>query len=170
MEPVSRLPGAVARHVLGQGPAKENVDGLKPTAHSQHRLPRGGKFLQQPAILNFVTPDGGEDRETAEKLKAAFEAEKYTLNPNTEKRSNFANFYNDLVFQVANTGEVNKLLYEYQLDTQEETGFAREQVLGVSSDEELQFMIRFQNAYNVASRYINTLNSMLESMINQFGA
>lgn len=128
------------------------------------------KFLQQPAILNFVTPDGGEDRETAEKLKAAFEAEKYTLNPNTEKRSNFANFYNDLVFQVANTGEVNKLLYEYQLDTQEETGFAREQVLGVSSDEELQFMIRFQNAYNVASRYINTLNSMLESMINQFGA
>ncbi len=128
------------------------------------------KFLQQPAILNFVTPDGGEDRETAEKLKAAFEAEIYTLNPNSEKRTNFANFYNDLVFQVANTGEVNKLLYEYQLDTQEETGFAREQILGVSSDEELQFMIRFQNAYNVASRYITTLNSMLESMINQFGA
>lgn len=128
------------------------------------------KFLQQPALLNFVTPDGGEDRETAEKLKAAFEAEIYTLNPNSEKRTNFANFYSDLVFQVANTGEVNKLLYEYQLDTQEETGFAREQILGVSSDEELQFMIRFQNAYNVASRYITTLNSMLESMINQFGA
>ena len=128
------------------------------------------KFLQQPAILNFVRDDGSVDYETAEKIKAAFEKEDYTLNPNTEKRSNFANFYNDLVFQVANTGEVNKLLYEYQLDTQEETGFAREQVLGVSSDEELQFMIRFQNAYNVASRYINTLNSMLESMINQFGA
>ena len=31
-------------------------------------------------------------------------------------------------------------------------------------------MIKFQNAYNVASRYITTLNSMLENMLNQFGA
>ncbi len=128
------------------------------------------KFLQEPALLNFVKPDDKVDQETADKLKEAFEKEIYTLNPNSEKRTNFANFYSDLVFQVANTGEVNKLLYEYQLDTQEETSFAREQVLGVSSDEELQFMIRFQNAYNVASRYISTLNSMLESMLNQFGA
>lgn len=128
------------------------------------------KFLQQPALLNFVREDEFVDYTTAEKIKEAFEKEDYTLNPNTEKRSNFASFYNDLVYQVANTGEVNKLLYDYQLDTQEETGFAREQILGVSSDEELQFMIRFQNAYNVASRYITTLNSMLENMLNQFGA
>lgn len=127
------------------------------------------KFLQQPALLNFVREDESVDYTTAEKIKEAFEKEDYTLNPNTEKRSNFASFYNDLVYQVANTGEVNKLLYDYQLDTQEETGFAREQILGVSSDEELQFMIRFQNAYNVASRYITTLNSMLENMLNQFG-
>ena len=128
------------------------------------------KFLQQPALLNFVKGEDSVDYETAKKLKAAFEEEKYTLNPNTEKRSSFAGYYSDLVTQVATTGEVNKLLYEYQLDTQEETSFAREQILGVSSDEELQFMIRFQNAYNVASRYITTLNSMLENMLNQFGA
>ena len=110
------------------------------------------------------------DHSAADRLKAAFEEEKYTLNPNTEKRSAFKDFYGDLVNQVSNTGSVNKLLYEYQLDTQEETNFAREQVLGVSTDEELQFMIKFQNAYNVASRYITTLNNMLESMLNQFGA
>ena len=128
------------------------------------------RFLQQPALLNFVTKEDKTDYETAAKLKDAFEEENYKLNPNTEKRSNFVGFYDDLIIQVSNTGEVNKLLYEYQLDTQEEAKFAREQVLGVSSDEELQFMIRFQNAYNVASRYITTLNSMLENMLNQFGA
>ena len=127
-------------------------------------------FLKQPALLNFVKGDDEVDHETATKLKEAFEKEEYTLNPNTGKRSAFKDFYGDLVIQVSNTGEVNKLLYEYQLDTQEETNFAREQVLGVSSDEELQSMIRFQNAYNVASRYITTLNSMLENMLNQFGA
>lgn len=127
-------------------------------------------FLKQPALLNFVKGEDSVDHEAADRLKAAFEAEEYTLNPNTEKRSAFKDFYGDLVIQVANTGSVNKLLYEYQLDTQEETNFAREQVLGVSTDEELQFMIKFQNAYNVASRYITTLNSMLENMLNQFGA
>lgn len=128
------------------------------------------EFLKQPALLNFVREDDTVDHEAADRLKEVFEAEDYTLNPNTEKRSAFKDFYGDLVIQVSNTGSVNKLLYEYQLDTQEEANFAREQVLGVSTDEELQFMIKFQNAYNIASRYITTLNSMLESMINQFGA
>lgn len=128
------------------------------------------KFLQQPALLSFVTETGEADYVTTGKLKDAFSKQDYTLNPNTEKRSSFSEYYNDLVYQVANTGNVNKLLYEYQLDTQEEANFAREQVLGVSTDEELQFMIKFQNAYNVASRYITTLNSMLENMLNQFGA
>lgn len=127
-------------------------------------------FLKEPALLNFVRDEDSVDHEAADRLKEAFEREEYTLNPNTEKRSAFKDFYGDLVVQVANTGSVNKLLYEYQLDTQEETNFAREQILGVSTDEELQFMIKFQNAYNVASRYITTLNNMLESMLNQFGA
>ncbi len=127
-------------------------------------------FLKQPALLNFMRNEDSVDHEAADRLKEAFENEIYTLNPNTEKRSAFKDFYGDLVIQVSNTGSVNKLLYEYQLDTQEEASFAREQVLGVSTDEELQFMIKFQNAYNVASRYITTLNNMLESMLNQFGA
>lgn len=128
------------------------------------------KFLQQPALLNFVKGEDSVDYETTTKLKEAFENQKYHLNPNAGSRSAYKDYYRDLVNQVSNTGEVNRLLYEYQLDTQEEANFAREQVLGVSSDEELQFMIRFQNAYNVASRYITTLNNMLENMLNQFGA
>lgn len=127
-------------------------------------------YQQYPAMMSFMTVDDRVDYETAAKLKDAFQEEEYTLNPNTEKRSNFIGFYSDMLIQVTNTGSVNKLLYEYQLDMQEEAAFAREQVLGVSSDEELQAMIRFQNAYNVASRYITTLNSMLENMLNQFGA
>ncbi len=127
-------------------------------------------FLQQPALLGFMKDEDSVDFETAAKLKDAFQAEKYTLNPNTEKRTNFVEFYNDLIIQVSNSGFVYKGIYENQLDTQEEAAFAREQVVGVSSDEELQFMIKFQNAYNAASRYITTVNSMLESMLAQFGA
>lgn len=127
-------------------------------------------FLQQPALLGFMTEDGSEDYETATKLKDAFQTAKHTLNPNTTKRSSYVDFYGDLVIQISNTGSVSQYNYESQIDTKDEAAYAREQVLGVSSDEELQFMIKFQNAYNAASRYITTVNNMLESMLAQFGA
>ena len=46
---------------------------------------------------------------------------------------------------------------------------AREQVVGVSSDEELTNMIMFQNAYNASSRYINVVSEMLEHILTTLG-
>ena len=46
----------------------------------------------------------------------------------------------------------------------------RQQVIGVSSDEELTNMIKYQNAYNAASRYVNVISEMLEHIIMQLGA
>ena len=43
-------------------------------------------------------------------------------------------------------------------------------VIGVSSDEELANMIKFQNAYNASSRYINVIDEMLEHILNTLGA
>ncbi|MBD5460943.1 MAG: hypothetical protein HDR26_08405, partial [Lachnospiraceae bacterium] len=42
----------------------------------------------------------------------------------------------------------------------------REQVIGVSTDEELSNMIKFQNAFNASSRYINVIDEMLEHVLN----
>ena len=41
----------------------------------------------------------------------------------------------------------------------------RQQVIGVSSDEELQNMIKFQNAYNLASKMISTMAEMYDQLI-----
>ena len=78
-------------------------------------------------------------------------------------------YYTDLVAQVANSGAVYRSIYENQTTTVEATESAREQVVGVSSDEELSNMIRFQNAYNASSRYINVISEMLEHIINTLG-
>ncbi|MDE7045037.1 MAG: hypothetical protein K2O97_08515 [Acetatifactor sp.] len=43
-------------------------------------------------------------------------------------------------------------------------------MVGVSSDEELSNMIKFQNAYNASSRYINVISEMLEHIINTLGS
>lgn len=78
-------------------------------------------------------------------------------------------YYTDLVSQVANSGSVYRSIYENQENTVESAQSAREQVVGVSSDEELSNMIKFQNAYNASSRYINVISQMLEHLISTLG-
>ena len=126
-------------------------------------------LMQEPSKLGFRLTDGSEDKETAEALKAAFTEEAYTLNPNVQKKTTFVDYYTDLVSQVANSGYVFRSIYENQVSTVEATQSAREQVIGVSTDEELSNMIKFQNAYNASSRYINVISEMLEHIISTLG-
>ena len=150
-----------------------NGEGGKPegdTLYSINNLQVDPELAQKPAMLGFRLPDGKEDKATAEALKNAFTEENYTLNPNVKKRTTFVDYYTDLVSQIANTGYVSRRIYENQMGTVEATDAAREQVIGVSSDEELSNMIRFQNAYNASSRYINVVDQMLEHILNTLGA
>lgn len=126
-------------------------------------------LMQNPSKLSLRLADGSEDTATAEALKNAFAEEVYTLNPKVLKKTNFMDYYGDLVAQVANSGYVYRSIHENQLDTVESTQSARDQVHAVSSDEELSHMIRFQNAYNASSRYINVVDEMLEHLLNTLG-
>jgi len=127
------------------------------------------ELQQKPASLSFMMKDGSVDMETAEKLKDAFTEEIYTLNPEVKKTTTFLDYYNDLISQVANSGAVYRSIYTNQEDTVEATENARQQIIGVSSDEELSNMIRFQNAFNASSRYVNAISEMLAHLINTLG-
>ncbi|MCM1026300.1 MAG: flagellar hook-associated protein FlgK [Roseburia sp.] len=142
---------------------------LQDSLYSVKNLQINQDLMQRPAILGFRLPDGSEDIATAEALKAAFTEEAYTLNPNVKKKTTFVDYYSDLVSQVANSGSVYRSIYQNQESTVESVYSAREQVIGVSSDEELSNMIKFQNAYNASSRYINVISEMLEHIINTLG-
>lgn len=129
-----------------------------------------GELKQAPSLLGFIRPsDDKADQDTANKLKEVFTTESYTLNPNVETKTNLVNYYDNLVSQVANTGSVMRGISENQQLTVDNTAAAREQIVGVSSDEELSNMIMFQNAYNAASRYINVISQMLEHLIATLG-
>lgn len=125
------------------------------------------ELVQEPSLLGFVKADGSVDYETIEKLKEAFESAEYTLNPNVLNPVDIMGFYSALVAQVGNSGYVYKAIMEYQQETVESIENARQGLHGVSSDEEMSNMIKFQNAYNAASRYINVIDEMLEHLINK---
>ncbi len=148
---------------------KEENPELTDSLYSLNNLQVDPDLMQRPAKLSFMKNDKEVDYDTAEALKAAFTEEIYTLNPNVKKRTTFVDYYSDMVAQVANSGAVFNSIYVNQQDSVESIYSAREQVAGVSSDEELSNMIKFQNAYNASSRYINVISEMLEHVINTLG-
>jgi len=126
-------------------------------------------LVQDPSLLCLRDKEGNEDQITTEALKAAFTTSKYTVNPNVTTRQSILTYYNAIVTQVANSGQMYNNLVDNQQLTVNEITSAREQVHGVSQDEELQYMIQFQNAYNASSRYINVIAELLEHIINTLG-
>ena len=147
----------------------ENVKNPKDAPESIYTIKNmevDAELLQKPSMLKMRLPDGSEDKATADALKAAFTEESYKLNPNVRKKTTFVDYYDDLVAQIANSGYAFRNIYDNQVGAVEAICSAREQVSGVSSDEELSYMIKFQNAYNASSRYINVVDEMLEHILN----
>ncbi|MCR5093904.1 MAG: flagellar hook-associated protein FlgK [Lachnospiraceae bacterium] len=128
------------------------------------------ELLRDPGLLSMRDIEGNEDKQMTEALKQAFRTEDYTLNPAVATKVNFVDYYNSLVSQVANSGDVYDSITDQQTVTVNTISSAREQIVGTSSDEELEFMIKFQNAYNAASRYINVVSEMLEHIVTTLGS
>ncbi len=128
------------------------------------------ELVQQPGLLSFMNADGKADYDTTKALAMLFEEQKYYVNPNTTSPTTFTGYYTDMVSQLANEGSIYRSITTTQQQTTAAAENARTQIVGVSSDEELQFMIMYQNAYNASSRYINALSDMLATLINTMGA
>ncbi len=139
------------------------------TLYTIENLTINQKLLQQPTLMGFVMVDDSVDYTTMTQMKEAFMAESNVLNPYVKKMSNFVDYYGDLVSQVANTGSVYISILANQQETVDTTFAAREEIIGVSQDEELTNMVKYQNAFNASSRYINVIDEMLEHIINTLG-
>lgn len=127
------------------------------------------ELKQAPSLLSFKKKDDIVDQDTADALKAIFTKDVLTLNPNVRTKTNFINYYDALISQAANSGSVAHDICANQEVTVDNLQAAREQVLGVSSDEEMSNMVMFQNAYNAASRYINVVSELMEHVISTLG-
>lgn len=128
-----------------------------------------GELKQAPSLLGFKKDDGKVDQDTADALKDLFKKEELTLNPNVKTKLDFVNYYDNLISQVATSGNVSKEICANQELTVDNIAAAREQIVGTSSDEEMSNMVMFQNAYNASSRYINVISEMMEHIINTLG-
>ncbi len=120
--------------------------------------------LQDLTLLPLTGADDCADFKRAKELVDLFSKENLYYNGGLDKM-NFNDFYKSIVSDIANTGKIYFSMMENQADLTNTIDDGRQQVMGVSSDEELTNMIKYQQAYNASSRYINVITTMLDTIL-----
>ena len=85
-----------------------------------------------------------------------------TMSTNT---ATFDDYYNSIVSDVGIDVEDAKLNYEHQYSMAAQLDNYRESISGVSLDEEMVNLIKFQHAYNAAAKLITTVDELMETLI-----
>jgi len=85
------------------------------------------------------------------------------------KLSTFDHYFADSTGRIALLGEQAKQNKETQNKIMKELTDDRQSISGVNIDEELANMIRYQHGYNAAARFITTVNTMYDTIINRMG-
>lgn len=92
-----------------------------------------------------------------------------TLSPNELTSYTFTDYYTAFVGNIATKGNMYETMASEQEAVATNIDNQRSALLGVSSEEELTNMIKYQYAYGASSKYINVINEMLETIINSMG-
>lgn len=117
--------------------------------------------------LSSNSGTGDYDIETAQQLLTSWQEAFSALLPNTLTKNNFSDYYTAFMSEIANRGEQYNTISTNQASMVESINNRRMEVMGVSSDEELTNLIKYQHAYNASARYVNVVSEMLEDIINK---
>lgn len=134
-----------------------------------------GNIMVNPTVSQDVSKipmtnaQGKEDISRGQALMDAWNADFASLNPESYAVGNFESFYNNFTSDFATIGDVLSDFVDHQQTMVNGYDNQRQQSEGVSSDEELQKMIKYQQSYNAASRYINVISEMLEHIVTSLG-
>ncbi len=124
-------------------------------------------LLEVESGLPHLSKNGEPDMAMAKKLVDIWEEKKYLVNANDTNPCNFKEYYQRMMDGIGTKGNVYKGMSEDLSGEVAAIDNNRQQVFGVSSDEELQNMIKYQSAYNAASRFINVISEMLEHLVTR---
>lgn len=143
---------------------EENPD-VSSTRYAIGTITVNSDLKRQITLMPAYKKDGSVDYEMGAKLAAAWEVKDMKLNPYDQKPCTFEEFYDKMVDQLGIEGNTYKSVTETLSGAVSSVDSKRQQISGVSSDEELSNMIKFQSAYNAASRFMNVISEMTETIV-----
>ena len=82
----------------------------------------------------------------------------------------FGGFYNSIVSSLGQKLSTNNIQLEDQKLSEEMTRSNRDSFSGVSQDEEMTDMMKFQRSFQATSRFINVVDNLLDQVVNRLGS
>ena len=127
------------------------------------------ELVKNPSLMGLSNLQGEELQDRADELVKMWDENFKPLNPNSLVINNFAGYYKEFVADFANKGYTYNGIAQSQQLTIQELNAQRQSVVGVSTDEELSNLIKFQQGFNASSRYFTVVSEMVEHLINKLG-
>lgn len=140
------------------------------TCYTIKSLSLNQEVKDNPALIAHRHQNGDIAYDLGADIYALWESKDCYINPSDETACGFAEFYSKMVGELATTGQVYKTASDNLESSKMSIESNRQAVIGVSTDEELQTMIKFQNAFNASSRYMNVVSEMIQTLISSMGA
>jgi flagellar hook-associated protein 1 FlgK len=135
-----------------------------------------GKLLEIDADLSVSSLKSTSTTNTGANdvaLKIANLANKPFATPPTGTDSidgTFGGFYNSIVSSLGQKLSTNNIQLEDQKLSEEMTRSNRDSFSGVSQDEEMTDMMKFQRSFQATSRFINVVDNLLDQVVNRLGS
>lgn len=126
-------------------------------------------LIKNPSLLPLSNLQNEELQEVADQLIKVWEEDFSTLGPNSLVVNDFMGYYKEFIADFANKGSTYAGIAETQTQAVQELNGQRQEVLGVSTDEELSNLIKYQQGYNASSRYFSVVSEMVEHLISKLG-
>lgn len=126
------------------------------------------EVTKMPVYKQNGTADrnGAVDMSLGTKITAAWQQTSMVIAPDDTVPCNFEDYYDKIIDRLGISGNVYYTASQTMSATVASVDNQRQQVIGVSSDEELTSMIKYQSAYNAASRYITVISEMTDTIVS----
>ncbi|NLY42402.1 MAG: flagellar hook-associated protein FlgK [Clostridiaceae bacterium] len=82
---------------------------------------------------------------------------------------NMDGYYNALITWIGSVGQESERIVQNQTILMTQIQNKKEAISGVSMDEEMTNIMKYQHAYNASARMINLLDEMIDQIINRMG-
>jgi flagellar hook-associated protein 1 FlgK len=121
------------------------------------------EILDNPHRIAAAATAGGVPGDNSNAIAIAELKHALTMNNNT---ATFDEFYSSMVGTIGTDVQEATMFYEHQSTVLDQLNSYRESVSGVSLDEEMVNLIKFQHAYDAAAKLITTVDEMLVTLLS----
>lgn len=123
------------------------------------------ELTKQVTLLPAYTQDGAVNYALGEQLAKAWEVQGMHISPDDQYPCTFQEYYDKMIGKLGTDGSIYKSSADTMVNTVTAIDNSRQQIIGVSSDEELTKLIKYQSAYNASSRFMTVISQMTELVV-----